>query len=65
MRNFKPLAIFCDCTVRLVWDLVENPEDRFSHNEAQVKTMSRLKQLVATPSDPMSVQQRNLKSEAK
>ena len=32
-RNFKPLAIFCSCTVRFVSDLVENPEDRFSHNE--------------------------------
>ena len=33
-RNFKPLAIFCDCTARYVSDLVENSEDRFSHNEA-------------------------------
>ena len=31
-RNFKPLAIFCGCTARFVWDLVGNPEDRFSHN---------------------------------
>ena len=23
--NFKPLAVFCDCTARLVWDLVGNP----------------------------------------
>ena len=34
MRNFKPLAIFCGCKARFVWDLVGNPEDRFSHNEA-------------------------------
>ena len=31
----KPLAILCDCTARFVLDLVGNPEDRFSHNEAQ------------------------------
>ena len=30
------LIIFCDCTARFVWDLVRNPEDRFSHNEAQI-----------------------------
>ena len=32
--NFKPLAIFCSCTAWFVSDLVGNPEDRFSHNEA-------------------------------
>ena len=32
----KPLAIFCDCTVWFVLDLVGNPEDRFSHNKAQM-----------------------------
>ena len=32
---YKPLAIFCDCPVRFVSDLIGNPEDRFSHNEAQ------------------------------
>ena len=31
---FKPLAIFCGCKARIVSDLVGNPEDRFSHNEA-------------------------------
>ena len=30
----KPLAIFCGCTARVVSDLVGNPEDRFSQNEA-------------------------------
>ena len=34
IRNFKPLAIFCDSAALLVSDLVGNPEDRFSHNEA-------------------------------
>ena len=34
--KFKPLAIFCDCTARFVWDLVGNREDRFSQNEAQM-----------------------------
>ena len=34
IKNFKPLAIFCDCTARFVSDLVGNPEHRFSHNEA-------------------------------
>ena len=34
LRNFKPLAIFCGCTARFVSDLVGNPEDQFSHNEA-------------------------------
>ena len=37
----KPLAIFCDCTVRFVSDLVGDPEDRFSHNEAQVEVRPR------------------------
>ena len=35
-RKFKLLAILCGCTARFVWDLVENPEDRFSHNEAHL-----------------------------
>ena len=34
IRNFKLLAIFCGCTAWFVSDLVENPEDRFSQNEA-------------------------------
>ena len=37
LRN--PLAIFCGCTARFVTDLVGNPEDRFSHNEAHIETM--------------------------
>ena len=35
-RNVKPSAIFYGCTARFVSDLVGNPEDRFSHNEAQI-----------------------------
>ena len=35
-RNFMPQGIFCSCTAWFVSDLVRNPEDRFSHNEAQV-----------------------------
>ena len=30
------LAIFCSCTAWFVSDLVGNPEDRFSQNEAQI-----------------------------
>ena len=34
--NFKPPAIFCGCTAWFMSDLVGNPEDRFSHNEAHI-----------------------------
>ena len=34
--NFKHLALFFDFTARFVSDLVGNPEDRFSHNEAHI-----------------------------
>ena len=40
IRNFKHLAIFCGCTARFVSDLVGNPEDRFSHNEAHMLSTS-------------------------
>ena len=33
---FKPLAILCGCTAWFVSDLVGNPEDRFSQNEAHM-----------------------------
>ena len=36
IRNFKPLAIFSDCAAGFVSDLVGNPEDQFSHNEAKL-----------------------------
>ena len=35
-RSFKPLAIFCGCIARFVSELVENPEDQFSHNTASM-----------------------------
>ena len=31
------ISNFCGCTAWFVSDLVQNPEDRFSHNEAQLK----------------------------
>ena len=34
------IAIFRGCTARFVSDLVGNPEDRFSHNEAHIKKKS-------------------------
>ena len=40
--HFKPLANFCPCTAWFVSDLVENPEDRFSHNEAHIPNLSVL-----------------------
>ena len=39
IRNFKPLAIFSGSTARFVSDLVENPEDRFSHDQAHMSSM--------------------------
>ena len=36
IRNLTPLAISSDRTARFVSDLVGNPEDRFSHNEAHI-----------------------------
>ena len=35
-KNFTPLAIFCGFTAQFMSDLVGNPENRFSHNEAQI-----------------------------
>ena len=32
-----PLAIFCDCTARIMSDVVGNPEDQVSHNGAHMK----------------------------
>ena len=34
IRKIKRLAIFCGCTAWFVSDLVGNPEDRFSRDEA-------------------------------
>ena len=36
IRNFKPLASFCGCAGRFESYLVENPEDRFSNDEAHL-----------------------------
>ena len=36
IRNFKPLASFGGCAGRFESYLVENPEDRFSRDEAQM-----------------------------
>ena len=33
-QSFKPLAIFCSCIALNVSDLVRNPKDRFSHDNA-------------------------------
>ena len=35
-KNFEPLAIFCGFAAPFVSDLVKNPEDRFSRNEAHI-----------------------------
>ena len=36
IQNFKALASFCGCAGRFESYLVENPEDRFSHDEAHL-----------------------------
>ena len=47
-ENFKPLAIFCGCTARFVSDLVGNPENRFSHDEAHIETYTTLTSISMT-----------------
>ena len=37
IQNFKPLPTFSSCTCRFESYLVENPEDRFSRDQAQIK----------------------------
>ena len=34
--KLKPLAIFCSCTAQFLSYLVRDPEDRFSHDTAQI-----------------------------
>ena len=34
--KFQASSHHCGCTARFVWDLVGNPEDRFSHNETHI-----------------------------
>ena len=44
IQNSKSLAIFCDCTARFGWDLVGNPEDRFSLDEAHIMVFRLISQ---------------------
>ena len=37
IQNFKPLASFCGCTGLFESYMVENPEDKFSHDEAHIR----------------------------
>ena len=39
IRNFKLLTSFCGCAGRFESYLVENPEDKFSHDEAHIKVI--------------------------
>ena len=41
IKNFKPLAIFCGSTAWFVSDLVGNPKDRSSHNQAHIELHRR------------------------
>ena len=38
--KFQASVIFCGCTARFLSDLVGNPEDGFSHNEAHIHVLS-------------------------
>ena len=40
--KFQAFSHLCGSTARFVWDLVGNPEDRFSHNEAQLRLSWRV-----------------------
>ena len=40
IRNLEPLAILCEYKALFVSDLVGNPEDRFSQNEAHLLPFS-------------------------
>ena len=57
IQDFKPLAILCGCRAWFVWDLVGNPEDRFSHNEAHTLTgASILLQLLMKQADDRHIE---------
>ena len=43
--QYITLAIFCGCTARFVSDLVGDPEDRFSQNEAQLMKCKEMQSL--------------------
>ena len=45
---FKLLAIFCGCTAWFVSDLVGNPEDQFSHNEAHIWSAVEMKSILVS-----------------
>ena len=36
IRNFKPLAIFCDYTARFVSDLIGNPAGKCSRHDGKI-----------------------------
>ena len=40
--KFQASSQMCGCRARFVWDLVGNPENRFSQNEAQIGMVRRL-----------------------
>ena len=41
IQNFKTLTIYCSFTARLVWNLVGNHQDRFSHDAVQMELRFR------------------------
>ena len=43
LRNFDPLALLCGCTAWFVSELVGNPENRYSHNEAHMLSVLHAK----------------------
>ena len=45
IRNFKPLASFCDCAGRFESNQVKNPKDRFSHDKAHFNLHYRNKKV--------------------
>ena len=50
MRNFTILASLCICAGRFEHDIVANPEDRFSRNDALCKCMTKPTKLPVGPS---------------
>ena len=46
IRNFKSLAVSCDCKTRFVSGLIINPQDRFCHGAAQICYVTLLSELV-------------------
>ena len=54
--EIQPLAILCGCTAWFMWDLVGNPEDRFSHNEAHMILIAQLRRVSRKPLQRVSDQ---------